>query len=359
MVPLTNLENRGNTCWASATVQALRPLRCFAKHCNTNSVFGKAVASGTLSDTLVPHLFKWTRNCLKNNEGKGHRPADCAEFLVELFDRKDVNSKCFQSNRVKKYECQTCHHIRRVKTEEKMLIINALPNGPSPLQKAVDAEFGYPCATPEITPYAPAVPVFPETPVLSPPRDAQPGSMSVYNNGFAGPAGAHGAMSAEQARDAEQSKRTETWYRCDDGRINEVYLDTATPYVLFYEERGGAVKLGESTAKTTSAGDGAPAQDGEGKFPIFSLDCDEGKCLGTKQPHTAYVETYEIGSVLAVHVACPRLMSMRFVERTLLTRASESSDDPADQTGMKAYDLRSFISRVGGCHYIAYTKKCD
>lgn len=339
MLPLTNLENRGNTCWAAATVQALRALKSFVRGSGTNTVFGKAIVGGVLSDSLVPHVFRWTRACLKNNEGKGHRPADPAEFLVELFDRDDVKSKCFESKRVRRFECQTCRHVRTVESEEKMLIVNVLMDGPNPVQRAVDQEFGYvEQQRPKRLPSVPTVPSLPKR------RRLPVGSMAIYKRGFAGPNGY--AEDETKEVQTQQLPDDEVWWRCDDGSVVEVSLGNNTPYVLFYEERDTAVKKHESSLRAKEAS----SQQKNG-YQVMELDCDEGKCLGTKQPHTVYVETYEVGSVLAVHVACPRMMNVQHLERTLLTKSEAGGE------GMKAYDLRSFIDRVGDCHYVAYVRK--
>ena len=85
------------------------------------------------------------------------------------------------------------------------------------------------------------------------------------------------------------------------------------------------------------------------QYQTLSLDCDEGKCQGARREHTVFVESYELGSNLVIHLACPRPMDMRHVERTLVTKSD---------TRAKSYVLRSFIARVGGCHYVAYTRKC-
>ena len=140
----------------------------------------------------------------------------------------------------------------------------------------------------------------------------------------------------------------ERWWRCDDGIVQEVVLTTATPYVLFYEERAAitAAKAEGSVVAPGAdrAGDAAPA-----RRQVLGLDCDAGRCGGTRQPHAVFVEAYEVGEVLAVHVACPRAMHMGHVERTLRVESAAGSE--------KAYDLQSFIAAVGGCHYVAYTRK--
>ena len=93
------------------------------------------------------------------------------------------------------------------------------------------------------------------------------------------------------------------------------------------------------------------------KTQRFELDCDEGACAGARQSHLKCVETYCVGEGLAIQVVFPKRMHMTHVERTLVTRCSQSSDDPQNQTGLKAYDLVSIISRVGGAHYVCYRLK--
>lgn len=364
LAPLRCLQNRGNTCWAASVLQALRGLHRFVKSCNKNSLLGVAVGEPELREEMVPPLFTWCRACLKNEEGSGFRQADPSELLMELFDRKDVNTACFENKRTTYYKCLTCSHERRVESKEKMLIITSLLSGSRPVQQAVNAEFGYveakqspfvggeavfpgsepPPLTlgPQAAP-SPAVPTYPPAP---------PTSMSEYNKGFAGPGGQ--AVSASDARDAVGAPQGESWWRCDDGDVQSVRLTTATPYVLFYQERDGFVEMGEFETNSTS--DELAGVD-EHLMQRRDLDCDNGACQGSRQPHSTCVETYGIGEVLAIQVVFPKRIHMANVERTLLTRSSESSDDPKDQTGLKAYDLVSFVSRVGGAHYVAYRIK--
>lgn len=367
LAPLQCLHNRGNTCWAASVLQALRALHRFVKSCNRNSLLGVAVGEPELKEAMVPSLFTWCRACLKNEEGSGFRQADPSELLMELFDREDVNTTCFENKRTTYYKCLACNHERRVDLKEKMLIVTTLPSGKCPVQRAVDLEFGYLEA--KQSPFVegkPVVPAFEPPPLTLEPQavpspavltypPAPPASMSEYNRGFAGPGGQ--AVSASDARDASEAvgtPRGESWWRCDDGDVHSVRLTTATPYVLFYEERDGIVKMGEFETNS-SVGDEAGVN--QQLMQRRDLDCDKGACQGSRQPHSTCVETYGIGEVLAIQVVFPKRMHMANVERTLLTRSSESSDDPKDQTGLKAYDLVSFVSRVGGSHYVAYRIK--
>ena len=139
---------------------------------------------------------------------------------------------------------------------------------------------------------------------------------------------------------------------CDDGSVTRVRLTTATPYVLFYQERDGIVNMGEY--EMSESADDAQTETTKRAPQQRHLDCDEGRCAGARQPHSMCVETYGVGEVLAIQIVHPKRVHMGRVERTLLTQSSKSSDDPKDQTGLKAYDLVSFVSRVGGAHYVCY-----
>lgn len=349
LAPLRNLHNRGNTCYIASVVQALRSLRRFGEKCGTQSLLGLAVTQPDFKDELVPALYKWCRSCLKNNEGKGFRQADPSELLMELFDRKDVNTHCFENTRVTYKECLTCKHVRRASVKEKMLIVTSLPPGNWPIQRAVDSEFGY--ALPETVPHA--------HPLMPPPP---PLSMSMYQRSHCG-ARKRSRESASDAKDRlpDTPVRRESWWRCDDGAVQEVKLTTATPYVLFYQEREGIVRMGEFETNedvvVEDAVNKVPHRVSGQQVQCQELDCDEGKCHGVKRTHKSCVETYEIGEVLAIQIVFPKQVHMGTVERTLLTRTSETSDDPDNQTGLKAYDLVSFVSRVGGAHYVCYCIK--
>ena len=376
LAPLRCLHNRGNTCWAASVLQALRALHRFVKSCDKNSLLGMAVGEPELREEMVAPLFTWCRACLKNEEGSGFRQADPSELLMELFDRKDVNTACFENKRTTYYKCLTCNHERRVNSKEKLLIVTTLPSGRCPVQRAVDLEFGYleakqspfvegkavvPASEPPPLALGPQAMPSSTVPAYPP---APPASMSEYNRGFAGPGGQ--AVSASEARDASEAREAseasaavgapqgESWWRCDDGAVQSVRLTTATPYVLFYQERDGFVEMGEFEMNSTAD---EAARVHQQLTQRQDLDCDDGACQGSRQPHSTCVETYGIGEVLAIQVVFPKRMHMANVERTLLTRSSESSDDPKDQTGLKAYDLVSFVSRVGGAHYVAYRIK--
>ena len=304
--PLSGLRNHGNTCWAAATLQCLRSLPALREACPANTPLGRMLNADAVGVDVVADFFAWCQSCLKNNEGKRGRPADPAEFLVELLDRDDVPSGCFGNKKTSLISCETCKHTRKTCAEEKMLILTTLPRGPSPIRRAVDKEFGFSQAN----------------------------------------------TSGEPVQQPKISG--EVWIECNDAQLierDDPEMISGSPYVIFYHERGVPVTMGESSAASSEEVGQSPGHPRE-------LDCDAGKCLGTKQPHVVRVESYEMGPVLAVHVACPpKNMHMGYVERTLLTRSTEPSDDPADQTGFKAYDLVSFISRVGGCHYVAFRKK--
>ena len=373
LAPLQCLHNRGNTCWAASVLQALRGLRRFVDSCNKNSLLGVALRDPEPQESLIPPLFTWCRACLKNEEGVGFQQADPSELLMELFDRKDVNTVCFENERTTYYKCLTCNHERRVESKEKMLIVTTLPSGACPVQRAVDLEFGYveekqspfvkrasavPGSEPPLLPLGPQAWRSPAVPAYPP---ALPASMSEYNKGFAGPGVA--VVSASKARDAagggyadsSGTPQRESWWRCDDGDVQSVRLATATPYVLFYQERDGFVNMGEFEMNSTT--DETTSAEKSRRVQRRDLDCDKGACKGSRQPHSTYVETYGIGEVLAIQIVFPKRIHMGQVERTLLTRSSESSDDPKDQTGLKAYDLVSFVSRVGGAHYVCYRIK--
>ena len=103
--PLLTLHNRGNTCWAASVIQALRCLAAaprMCKHTPAAVPLRKALCDADgVPDAVVPHLFLWARQCLKNQEGCGHRPADPAEWLMELCDRaQDADTQMFDAKRV-------------------------------------------------------------------------------------------------------------------------------------------------------------------------------------------------------------------------------------------------------------------
>ena len=336
MQPLYGLDNRGNTCWCAAACQALRGLRSAAKMGKPGTIFAKAMSPAGLDGMLVPHLFRWGRQCFKDGKSNGNLPADPAEFLVELQDRDDLDTACFESNRVECFTCQACGHARRKTTQEKMLILPTLLGGAASIRTAVDTAFGYTGPAEGSTENGPVETSAVGVSLTSPERravlgGAPPLSMSQYKQRFAGPVPAAAAPADER------------WWRCDDGNVTEVVLTTAVPYVLFYEERD-----------TQPSGKGVSARAAEVQRPAqraaqtLMLDCDGGRCGKTRQTHSVYVESYEIGDVLAIHVACPRRLHMGCVERTLHVECSGSP---------KAYDLKSFIASVGGCHYIAFVRK--
>lgn len=355
--PLLTLHNRGNTCWAASAIQALRCLAAAPRMCKqtpSSVPLRKALCDADgVPDTVVPHLFLWARQCLKNQEGCGHRPADPAEWFVELCDRaQDANTQMFEAKRVQRYECLACGHVRHAENEEKVLILPCLPDGGAPVQSAMDAEFGYHRPAPP----APLASALPPTPPWAPPPTLQPGapagappvypggapplplSYSEYGRGF----------HPQPAEGTGGSPSDETWWRCDDGQVAEVRVQTATPYLLFYEERGSAASAAEAEKESLGRG--------EATCQVLELDCDHGKCGGARRRHTAYVESYEMGSVLAVQIACPRLMRMDHVERTLYTGVCPDPHAP-EAAEYRAYDLKSFVSRVGGYHYVAYVKR--
>ena len=339
----------GNTCYISSAVQCLCAVYCF-RNANHDANALTRVLHGTLADVQsVSAMYKWCRDLMSV---KGRTPEDPAELLLKLFDKElnpNMNTSCFQNTRTKQKRCTKCGHLTETQCTEKMLIVTCLPDGPAPVQRAVDMMFGFrsskpvqtspvSVASPTVAPVAPrAISSHSRQEVRSGPQprpiDAPPLSYHSYNKGFAGPPVAAIAATGD-SKDSGQH-RGEMWYRCDDEKVTLVRLSQAQPYILFYEER-------KTSGSTDECAPPAPLE-----LQTLALDCDDGRCK-SKQIHEIYVCAYEISQALVVHVAVPRRMHCGSIERTLLVDA---------EIGRKAYDLAAFISRVGSNHYVAYVRK--
>ena len=300
--PLTNMKNEDNSCWCASAIQALRSVRGFAGLLPSTTLLGRALNDDEVPDALVSATYKWARTLLPATY-KGS-PEDPAEFLVRLFEQQGVPGKLFHSTRHKIMCCARCHHVRAAKTEECLLIIPYIPKCAKPLEKAIYTDFGY---------------------------DVKPQSAET---------------AVETYRDAV-SPPGERWWRCDDASVEEVALSVATPYLLFYVERGATWSDEEESVDE----DGTPTYE-EIKRTLthtdpkknLNLDC-EGACK-KKTSHSVFVNNYETGSAVIVHVSVPRRMHMACIERTLF----------GNEAGGAPFELVAIVCRVGGSHYVCYRK---
>lgn len=319
--------NTGNTCYISSTIQCLHAVQSFREQCSSNNAFEKVVAKDFASREDIVAAYQWCRALMNI---KGASQEDPAELLCKLYDKDlnpGLNTSCFENMCTKRKRCTTCGHTTETSTTEKMLIVTSLPSGSSPVQRAVDAVFGFKRDVLEIQ-----QPVLPAAQALSAPANtnAPPMAYRNFNRGFTG-------SSSFAANEPADTPSGEIWFRCDDESVVPVRLSNAQPYVLFYEERQTAIAAPPTSASSLPE-----------KVQTLPLDCDEGACK-SKQVHETYVCSYEISTTLCVHVAVPRFQNMDLVERTLLAGCASG--------GQRAYDLVSFISRVGDNHYVGYVRK--
>lgn len=300
--PLTNLENLGNTCWCASAIQALRGVRVFSELFPRTTLLGRILNDDKVPTPLIAGFYTWARSLLTATYDSS--PEDPAEFLVRLFDQQGVPEKLFVSMRHKITCCERCHHVRVSKSEECLFIIPYIPKCANPLEKALYADFG-------------------------------------YKIGYTSAEG-----SADSYRDAVPPKG-ERWWRCDDNMVTEVALTIATPYLLFYVERGASWSI-----------DNEGVEEDE-EVPLYEeikgtlehintknnleLDC-EGSCK-RKTPHNVFVSNYETGSAVIIHISMPRRMNLACIERTLF---EGESGEP--------FELTAIICRVGGSHYVCYRK---
>ena len=303
--PLKNMANAGNTCWCASAIQALRSVRVFAKLFPRTTLLGRALNDDEVPDALVSAVYAWARTLLTATYAGS--PEDPAEFLVRLFDQPNVPEQLFTSTRCKITCCERCHHVRAVKNEENLLIIPYIPTCLNPLQKALHADFGY----------------------------------KVRNE--------NAEVAAETYRDIV-APVGERWWRCDDDVVRQVVLSVVTPYLLFYVERGATWSLDEENlasddAKVPAYGDIQNTLEKHvNRENNLALDC-EGECQ-KKTSHAVFVNNYETGSAVVVHVSMPRRVNMACVERTLF--------DAGDGA---PFELTAIVCRVGGSHYVCYRRE--
>ena len=289
--------NTGNTCYISSTIQCLSAVRSFREQCHGDNNFERVVYGkyARPADLLrgIDAAYQW---CRKLMNIQGASPEDPAELLLKLFDEDlnpGMNTSCFENTRAKRKRCTQCNHVTETSSKEKMLIVTCLPaKGASPVQRAVDATFGF---QRESVPAAPAAPQ-PSLPLAD--TNAPPMSFHNYNCGFAGP--------SSPVHKTTAVHENEIWFRCDDETVTPVRLSSCQPYVLFFEERLTAVPASSGVKESP------PAQ-----LSTLPLDCDEGACK-SKQAHETYVSSYDLSTALVIHIAVPQYMNMKTVERTLL-----------------------------------------
>lgn len=315
--PLKNMVNLGMTCWCASAMQALRSVPVFgAQFLNENTLLGKAMLTEEIDVDTLKKLYKGSRKIISAPCGS---PEDPAEFLVALFDQKKISCKSFESTCTLVKHCTVCGHTRTETNNECMMIIPKIELCASPLQRALDIEFGFKVG--------PAV-----RPVVS-------------------------RESAEQARDQTHTLgvlRGEKWWKCDDNVITVVGLTSAAPYLLFYRDRS-TLRPGEVPRFTDQHDEqDVNMEDIADLLPsvaqIRQLDC-EGACKGQKTTHKTFVGVYEASRALIVHVQCPQNMPLSHIERTLF-----ASEDESDET---AFDLVAMVCRVGGSHYVCYRRIMD
>ena len=237
-----------------------------------------------MTDTELRRLYTQSRKIIK---AAATTPEDPAEFLVALFDTDGVSCKAFESVRTMVKCCEACGFVRTERLSECMMIIPRIPNTISPLQRALDREFGFHVSAGEARDFVPAL------------------------GGIPG----------------------EKWWLCDDEVIKEVSLTSAAPYLLFYVERGAGTRSMKVDKEDTFAD---PEELDEETISMLlpavsqtqELDC-EGKCKGEKTKHSVFVGSYEASDVLIVHVQCPGIMPLDHVERTLFASEEEVNDNQA------------------------------
>lgn len=325
------MPNMGNTCYISSVLQVLKAIRSFRAKCPRDGEIGTIMHDSVFSPQVVQRAYLWCRNLLNV---KGASQEDAAELLLKIFDddiNTSVDTSCFENVCTKRKRCLTCNHVVETQIKEKILIITSLPTGDSPIQRSVDETFGYVGKKDTALPTGlPTGLPTPEQSPLSP--GAPPASYGGYGRGFSGSSGA-----AQIPPASPKSLPGDVWYCLDDGSVTVGPLSRLCPYIMFYEER-----------PASSVTDNVSSVVADDKVQVLDLDCDDGKCK-SRQPHESYVSSYEIGSVLVLHVAVPTLVDMSSVERTLVAGCGGF--------GQRCYDLTSFISRVGSSHFVAYVKQ--
>lgn len=332
--PLRGLFNDGNTCWCASAVQALRGVPSFAKQFSLKTLLGKALRQDAIDVATVKRLYSESRKVIHAGPST---PEDPAEFLITLFDKENICAKPFESSKAIAKQCCVCGHVRSETSKECMVIVPSIPACASPIQRALDIEFGFK--------------------VAAAPKIANPQSST--------------SQSAEEAKDTETKSFLggvpgEKWWKCDDERVHDdVSLTSAAPYLLFYAERSVANSFNENEEEkydsddemneTTEESSKAPtAEMLEHLLPdvnqIRTLDC-EGQCKGKRTKHRVFVYEYEASKALIVHVQCPRSMPLCHIERTLFASEGEEKDSSA------AFDLQAMVCRVGMSHYVCYRRE--
>lgn len=312
--PLKNMTNLGMTCWCASAIQALRSVPVFgAQFLNETTLLGKALLDDEIDAETLKKFYKASRRIISAPQGS---PEDPAEFIVALFDQKKICCKSFESACTLVKKCSVCGYVRTETNNECMMIIPKIEMCASPLQRALDVEFGFRAG--------PATRIRPES------------------------------FSAAQTRDSTTSLGVvpgEKWWKCDDDVVTTVALTSAAPYLLFYRDRstlspGEVPRFDDKHSK-----EDVDPKDIEALLPSVSqtrdLDC-EGDCKGQKTSHKVFVGVYEASRALIVHVQCPQNMPLSHIERTLF--ASEEEDDEA------AFDLVAMVCRVGISHYVCYRR---
>lgn len=318
--PLKNMVNLGMTCWCASAIQALRSVSVFGAQFlgdSSSTLLGKAMLDDDIDADTLKKLYRGSRKIISAPSGS---PEDPAEFLVALFDQKEINCKSFESTCTLVKQCTVCGHLRTETNNECMMIIPKIETCVSPLQRALDIEFGFKVG-----------------PVQRPQAQLT-----------------RSAESAEQARDQTHALgvvRGEKWWKCDDDVITVVGLTSAAPYLLFYRDRS-TLRPGEVPRFADKHTDqDVDLDDIERLLPfvseIRSMDC-EGNCKGKKTNHKTFVGVYEASRAFIVHVQCPRNMPLSHIERTLF--ASENENDET------AFDLVAMVCRVGVSHYVCYRR---
>ena len=127
--PLRGLFNDGNTCWCASAVQALRGVPSFANQFSDKTLLGKALRQDTIDAATVKRLYTESRKVIQAGPCT---PEDPAEFLITLFDKKNVSAKPFESSKALAKQCCVCGHVRSETSKECMVIVPSIPVCPSP-----------------------------------------------------------------------------------------------------------------------------------------------------------------------------------------------------------------------------------
>lgn len=315
--PLKNLHNLGQTCWCASAVQALRSVPVFgAQFAKQTTLLGAVLRAAAIDDKTLKRLYRASQKILN---APGGSPEDPAEFLVTLFDQEKICCKSFESARTLVKKCTVCGHTRTETSSECMMIIPRIEMCASPLQRALDTEFGF------------------KVPPLAPKERQGVSAEKARDSPFAGPS--LGVVPGEK------------WWKCDDNAVSVVALTSAAPYLLFYRDRSKLSEGEVPTFEEKHSEEDVDSDDIANLLPSVSqtreLDC-EGSCKGQKTTHKVFVGVYEASRALIVHVQCPQHMPLDHIERTLF--ASEEEDDEA------AFDLVAMVCRVGFTHYVCYRR---